>query len=66
MRHWTNPNTFFGFPDVVWLDMEINKYAVRAGYPNWYFSSYSLCRGMVNQKVGDYMLLKGMNQEQAV
>jgi hypothetical protein len=33
-RDWKSPSTFFGFSDVLQLDMEINKYAMRAGNPN--------------------------------
>jgi hypothetical protein len=62
MREWTNPNTFFGFKDVQSLDVELSKFAVRAGYPsNYFFTSYSLRRGKINQDVGDLILLHVSN-----
>ena len=67
MREWTSPNTFFGFKNVESLDVEMNNFAVRAGYPsNYFFTSYSLRRGKVNQDVGDLILLHGYSRERAV
>jgi hypothetical protein len=55
MAEWGTANRAFHYQDVVALDNDINERATHAGYPNWTFSSYSLRRGRVSEKIADHM-----------
>lgn len=55
MCEWGIVNRAFHFQSVVALDNDINERATHAGFPAWTFSSYSLRRGRVSEKIADHM-----------
>ena len=65
LRDWAVANTCFHYDGVEHLDQEIYHYLERAGYPLFFFSSYSIRRGMINEMIANF-ILQGQTREQAV